>query len=588
MRSLRVRVWPVAVIALGASALVALQSPAEAAVTITNITTPLDGAHYTVGLPPHATVPVTGTSNGTGGELLEIRCYTVGSSDWQGGAATATVQGDGSFATTMSVNGPYGTCRLRAVPVGFPAGGSLTGFTGPRVTNEFRWTRAVSGGPNDGKVYEYNVAYQGEHAIFDIVSATSSGYWDSRLNYPDGSSSNYLWDSDNASLRALAGETRSRIRVDGRDAYGPYSSQDMLSTSIPGMPSLTHSVTRDGVTGITKITEKNPLVRCPVGTAYPPTEVTCPSFVTTGVRLERSYVVTDGGRQVHLTDVWRSTDGKPHTISARYHHEVHGFDYVTDADTDVALKLPWLGGFQTFTGDATYPGPSKLANSILLRDSNTAPDGDTLLPRGALTFDFPASVHRSDYDTFTLQASTFTVPAKGSRKIRESLVIGTTDASVLAKATANETRINPYRADGQIKKSGAASFKGNNIYNTTGASQGSSANVKRTKSITFVIAVQNDGTRTQTFKIKGNSAPPGFAAKYLAGATGSTSVTSAVVAGTHRLRNIAPGAKKYLRLVVTVKAGTPIGALRSWLVTATPVSDSTRKDVVKATVKVVS
>jgi len=100
--------------------------------------------------------------------------------------------------------------------------------------------------------------------------------------------------------------------------------------------------------------------------------------------------------------------------------------------------------------------------------------------------------------------------------------------------------------------------------------------------------VQNDGTRTQTFKIKGNGAPSGFAVKYLAGATGSTSITSAVVGGTHRLRNIAPGAKKYLRLVVTVKAGTSIGALRSWLVTATPVSDATRKDVVKAIVKVVS
>jgi hypothetical protein len=56
--------------------------------------------------------------------------------------------------------------------------------------------------------------------------------------------------------------------------------------------------------------------------------------------------------------------------------------------------------------------------------------------------------------------------------------------------------------------------------------------------------------------------------------------------GSYGLQNLAPGAKKYLRLIIYVHPGTAIGKLGSWYVTATPVSDSTRRDVVKASVKV--
>jgi hypothetical protein len=580
MRFTRARVAPGLLIALASAGAVAVQSPASAAVTSTNITTPLDGAHYLVTVIPSTKVTVAGTSNGTTGDFVDINCYSVGSSDWQPGPEDVPIQADGSFSVQMAISDPYQTCRLKAVPANYAEGGSLTNFTGPRVTSEFRREFKVQSGPNAGKLYDYGISFQGAEAAFDMTSATNGGYWDSRLTAADGSSSNYFWDSTGASLRASSGDTRSRVRVDGRNAYGPASAANIqFGAPIPGLPALTWSVTRDGVTGVTKITEKNPLVACPVGTPYPANGGNCASLSSVGVRLERSYVVTDKGRQVHLTDVWRSTDGKSHVISAFYQSEVHGIDYrgIPDTVTDVAFKLPWVGGFQTFGGDATYPSPSKLANSILVRDSNTSLDGDTILPRGALTFDFPAKVHRTDYNALNLEASTFTVPAKSSRTLRQSFVIGSTDASVLAKAKSNETRINPYRPDAWIKVSGAKYFKGNNVYNTTGGSQAVCC------AKTYVIAIQNDGTRTDSFRIRGDGAKSGFGVKYLAGATGNTSITYDVTHGTYAVRNLPPGEKRYLRLVLTFPS--PNGQVGSWLISATSLADGTRKDVVKATVQ---
>lgn len=587
MRFTKVRAVPIVLVGLVGTAIVAVQSPAEAAITSTNITSPVDGTHFTItdanNSNPFPTVNVIGTANENSG-FVDILCYTVGSSDSQPVAFNVQVQ-DGSFSAPMSINSPYGDCRLRAVPHLYPKGSSLAGFTGPTVTTEWNTSTKVGGGPNAGKVFDYDVVFQGAQALNDYNSATHAGLGYSRLNYPDGSSSNYLW---NGAGRLGEGEgIASRILVGGRDAFGPYSAVT-LPDDIPGAPSLTYSASRNGATGVTTIKESNPLVVCPTAVAYPPTPATCPQFKSAGVRLERTIVANDGGRQVHITDVWRSTDGKAHTIAAFYGQQVHGHDYIADADTPVAFRLPWLGGFQTFTGAATYPGPAKLANTILVRDSNTALDGDTTLPRGAVTFDFPLSaVNRTSYDTLSAKGATFTVAAGGTRVLRQSLVSGTTDAEVAAKAAANVVRLNPYRADGLIKKKGAAKYAGNGTYNTTAAGQAVTARTKRSRTATFLVSVQNDGTQPSTFRVKGAGNKAGFAVKYLKGASGRQLITRAVVRGNYLVTNLAPGQSRVLRLVVTVKPGTRIGALKSWLVLATSTSDTTRKDAVKAKVRVI-
>ena len=145
-----------------------------------------------------------------------------------------------------------------------------------------------------------------------------------------------------------------------------------------------------------------------------------------------------------------------------------------------------------------------------------------------------------------------------------------------------------YQPDAMIKKAGATSYTGAKVYNTSALHQTVTANVQRTHSATFVITVANRSSGPDSFSLKGPGNKSGYSVKYLAGTTGSTLITSNVVNGTYTLSSVAAGKSKTIRLVVTVNAGTAVGASTNWLVTATSRHDTARKDVVNAIVKVVA
>jgi hypothetical protein len=307
------------------------------------------------------------------------------------------------------------------------------------------------------------------------------------------------------------------------------------------------------------------------------------------VRLERTIVTTDSGRQVRINDVWRSTDHHAHTISAHYYQVVEGYDRATNTSTQVSLKLPWVSGaFRTFTSDVLFPAPSKVPATAFVRDENTAPDGSTALPRGAISFDVAPQIHRGSSDEFTLRDEGIHVPAGGTHLVREAFVIGTTESEVAAKAAANRQAINPYRPDALIRKQGTSSYDGNNTYNTTGFHQTVLKKLHRGSTTTFFIKIQNDGTTTDSFTVKGPGSKTTMAAKYLAGATGTTNITAGVVNGSYTLHNLAPGASRIIRLAVKVNSSAHIGATGSWLVSTRSTQDSTRRDADKASVQAIS
>jgi len=234
-------------------------------------------------------------------------------------------------------------------------------------------------------------------------------------------------------------------------------------------------------------------------------------------------------------------------------------------------------GYQTFSGDVGIAGPTHLPNTMSVRLENSAPDGDKIKPRGELTFDFPMTLERTDNSHWSMTAKPFTVPAHGSRVLRQSFGIGTTEAGIASMATSQRIRINPYRPDGWIKKSGGT-FLGKNVYNTSGAGQTAGG------ATTYIIAIQNDGTRTDSFRIHGAGPAGGFGVRYLAGLSGSTSITSKVEQGTFAIHDLPPGAVKYIRLLITLPK-TANGQHGVWPVYLTSLTDATRKDVVRATVQ---
>lgn len=580
MRFTRARVIPVLLLVLAGAGVVALQSPASATVSTTTITSPVDGAHYLVddtSSDPIETVTVTGTSDGTTGDFLNIECFGVaGSRGSTPGPQGVPVQADGSFSVEMPISTGLGACRLRAVPDSFFSGDSLSGFAGPVITTEYAVGSKVASGPNAGMTYDFHVLFQGSKAVNDFYSASRLGLAGTRLSYAGGTSSDYLW-SGVAALPHRSGAFQSQVRIDGKDAYGPYTAQEALKfVDRDGAPALTYDAHRDAGTGVVTIHETDPYVVCPTQTSYPPDSGSCPSFDSAGVQLERTYTTRDGDRQVDVQDVWRSTDGTAHSISAAYLDNISGYSTVAGDSTQVGLKLRWSGDFQTFPGYTTYPGPTQLANSILVRNSDAAPDGDLYAPRGAVSFDFPATVEWEQNGVVNLKARSFSVPAGSSRLLRQSFVIGTTDAEVLAKARSNQSRITPFRPDGWIKPSGGT-FQGKNLYNTTGAGQTVGGTT------TYVIAVQNDGTRTDSFRIRGAASTGGFGVKYLAGTTGNTSITYAVTHGTYVKHYLPPGGVHYFRLVIS-RPSRPEGQQARIPVSMTSSGNLYRKDVVAAQV----
>ena len=242
---------------------------------------------------------------------------------------------------------------------------------------------------------------------------------------------------------------------------------------------------------------------------------------------------------------------------------------------------------------------------ISVQNDGTNPDNLVLTGAGSAgaitahyysgTTDITSAVVAGTFDTGTLDpgaAATYRLTLTvGSSAPTGSIRSWPVTARSAHQSTRADTvkpgvKVTGYQPDSLIRKRGSA-YVGNDIYNTTGTNQEVRTKVKRTKKAVFYLQVQNDGTFTDTFRLKGPGNKPGVVVTYLAGSTGTTVITSAVTHGTYTLANLAPGTTRVIRLVVKVKRGASIGARRSWLIAATSAHDGTRKDAVLAKIKVI-
>jgi Glucose / Sorbosone dehydrogenase len=139
--------------------------------------------------------------------------------------------------------------------------------------------------------------------------------------------------------------------------------------------------------------------------------------------------------------------------------------------------------------------------------------------------------------------------------------------------------------DETIKLAGDASALGRNLVNTTGVGQTRTVTTARGVSRTFVVKVWNNGTSADSFLLASPGSTNGFTVTYLKGASGSTNITTAVVAGTYATASLAPGNGAVIRVVVTIAANAPSGVTRDWLVVATSQQDSSAHDGVDARLK---
>jgi len=152
-------------------------------------------------------------------------------------------------------------------------------------------------------------------------------------------------------------------------------------------------------------------------------------------------------------------------------------------------------------------------------------------------------------------------------------------ATVLSLRTAG-------KPDNLIKLSSESTYLGNNVYNTDATNQTKNQQVQAGLTGVFHTMIQNDGTATDSFTVRGAGSSTGFTVKYYTDISGGTEVTSAITAGTYRVSNLAAGANQIIRVVITVAPNTALNTIKDCLVTSTSVADTTRSDAVKARVTV--
>lgn len=427
-------------------------SSAEAAITTSSVTAPADGSLLFLNHDSNPTqaFTVSGTTDGTTGDLVDIRCYNAGSA--QGGsymgpaAAGITVAVNGSFTASVPLSDFTGSsCELLAVPHGTTPQ-PPTGLTGPRVGFSRFGSSRLTSGPNTGETYDFTLTQAGLGGLASAGSISNCGPYSQLYDMSATMSvSPFLLNCAGSFFDSPAefftntttvDITRSEVQVDGMNAYGSLDAQQLFagSTSNSGFPALSVAVSFNSTTGDAQSTESENLVRCSPTDVYKPTATDCSSFVASGVRLRRVVDYSGGGRVQTVTDTYSGMDASAHTLDLEYDTDLN--------DPTAGWELPGQSVFSPHATGDTAPAPSTAPGTIYGIDNRALAAGFAN-PVAAMTFATPYNSIRFDNTLWSGYGSgepsalidyQRTVPAGGQVTITWNYATGTSMSEVEAAA----------------------------------------------------------------------------------------------------------------------------------------------------------
>jgi hypothetical protein len=410
-----------AVVALGT---LVVTPAARGAITASQITTPANPAFFIAdedaGSQPFA---ISGTTiGGNSADEVDVRCYFGGTSVKVRGNVPLTASGSFSVPAADLKKLIGLTCRLKAVPAGTNPS-DLTPFSGPVVGVGSRDTSKVSGGPNNGKAYDYTLTGQQLTAAFDYVSLGRCGLQNGFLYDATYANTTVTFACNGGLGRANSPgtPTRSELQIDGANAYPP-TQAFLINSDGAGLPALTDTYALDKATGNVVIHETAPLVKCASET-YPPTAGSCARYVATGVTDDRTITQDHDGHMSWVTDTFKSTDGKPHSVDLLWDENEQFFGPTGDS-SQLEYRFSGESTFSKHTGGDSVSLPSS-PGAIFIRMHGAA-DGTMSTGQGAIVYDRPATVAKFTSITslgseFTLH-QTGTLPAGGSTRFRFAYV----------------------------------------------------------------------------------------------------------------------------------------------------------------------
>ena len=362
-------------------------SLARGAVTASHISSPSGPAYAFNDTPPGSftDLAIHGTYAGSSLERLAINCYAA---DGSHQTVAEDVEGvSGTFSAAVSsatlLGGP--PCVLRAVSeqdFGSYPPGSETPFQGPTIAPSELYLSTLSGTP-----FDYDLVSTTLLDSYEFASVGACGLGSSHLFLPTTlaeSEASFECDAALYSEESIEGleASESEIHIDGVNAFGPYAAEHLLGPR-PGVPALEVTDTFDPATGLTRIHETDPLVKCaPDPASFPPTASSCSSFVSTGVSLLRTWETADSGQLVNLTDSWTSTDGEGHSVVALYDDRLH-----SGVPAAAGLLFPGSSSFSDYPVGATVTLPPGPGSIYYTQDTSIPAAGDGRHPYVAISYD---------------------------------------------------------------------------------------------------------------------------------------------------------------------------------------------------------
>jgi len=389
----------VAAVITSVAAFFAAAAPAFATVTTSTVTVTSPAGTYLLDdeVTPQNTITVTGTSDGTSTDAVDLNCYA--GTGYETLATDVAVASEGSFTFTGSFKSIADeTCVLRAVPTGdgtdYPPG-MPSAFTGPTLAISQVEDNDISGGPNNGDLEAYYLDDSQLSGGFDYDSLGGCTIDDSYTYDPVTFASAtldycnaFFWYENGATGAGVAPPTRSELQVDGADAYlaGDIDDLGLPGDDLSGFPSESYSYSIDPTTGNLVLNEVDQVVKCSPGGVFPPTSTSCTSFVPTGVQVTMHIVQGDNGRIATVTQYFSSTDGQTHSVDLLEENDFYA------PNDDGELDFPWTGsGMQPYTtAGQVIPGPTTAGpGSFYIKGSASVPDGSEASAEGAVTYSNP-------------------------------------------------------------------------------------------------------------------------------------------------------------------------------------------------------
>ena len=383
-------------------------SAALPGITQTAITSPSDPSYFydsTGGASGGFTVAGTTNSSDPASDQVDIDCYE---DDGSSGTYEYTVYSDVSlnssggfsqFVPYSDMEEPYfdlyygpptsGSCRLRAVPAGTAPATGLGSYVGPRVLLSYLATEYDS---SEGEtVPDYILVGAGLGATNVYTSAGDCGLYGAYLNDPD------VFGQPDVETFACTDTTAGdwdlgpQLWVDGEQAYMTYQ-QDEVDYDAD-VSSVAVSATQDPANGDLVIHETDPIDICAAGT-YPSCENPdySPSFIPSGVELDRTIQQSSEGNVVQITDSFVSTDGAAHSVSVGLENQQCFSTSFCNGDdgpftpADISYEFPGQTDYNAYSvnGD-TVSVPGTVPDSIYVQTTGDT-DGSTSGAQGAITY----------------------------------------------------------------------------------------------------------------------------------------------------------------------------------------------------------